>query len=140
MTLIIDSFYGSLGMLIPLSAVLLPVLIVLIVNIYNARNKKNKYQTIIEVAKNMKDSHQLNELLDGLNEKKSPTDLRRTGVVTIFTGVGLALFGRYGINISVIFGVGLLVMFSGIGQMIAGYIYPNQTEEINQAVEDFEKK
>ena len=35
---------------------------------------------------------------------------------------------------------GLLVMFIGVGQMIAGYVYPNQADEINNAVENFEKK
>ena len=37
-------------------------------------------------------------------------------------------------------GVGALIALIGIGQMIAGYIYPNQSEEINKAVENFEKK
>ncbi len=36
--------------------------------------------------------------------------------------------------------LGLLVMFIGVGQMIAGYVYPNQADEINNAVENFEKK
>ena len=35
---------------------------------------------------------------------------------------------------------GLLVMFIGIGQMFAGYIYPNQPDEINRTVEGYEKK
>ena len=35
---------------------------------------------------------------------------------------------------------GLLVMFIGIGQMFAGYVYPNQPDEINKAVEGFEKE
>ena len=37
-------------------------------------------------------------------------------------------------------GVGALVALIGIGQMVAGYIYPNQSEEINKVVEEFEKK
>ena len=37
-------------------------------------------------------------------------------------------------------GVGLLVGFIGIGTMAAGYIYPNTSEEITKAVEDFEEK
>ena len=65
---------------------------------------------------------------------------RKTGLVTIFTGVGLAAFGYYGVKGDMVFGVGLLVMFIGVGQMIAGYVYPNQPDEINNAVEDFEKK
>ena len=37
-------------------------------------------------------------------------------------------------------GVGLLVGFIGIGTMLAGYIYPNTSEEITKAVEDFEER
>ena len=58
----------------------------------------------------------------------------------MFTGVGLAFFGNYGLRNDVVMGVGLLVMFIGVGQMIAGYVYPNQPDEINNAVENFEKK
>ena len=72
--------------------------------------------------------------------KKSNTDYRKTGLVTIFTGVGLAAFDYYGLKTDIVFGVGLLVMFIGVGQMIAGYVYPNQADEINNAVESFEKK
>lgn len=126
--------------LIPLVAILFPVLIVWIVNIYKARDTKNKYNAIIEVSKNIKDGEEVKEILENLIEKKSSMDLRRSGVVTIFAGVGLFLFGYFGIGQSIIYGVGLLVLFVGVGQMIAGYIYPNQTQEINRAVENFEKK
>ena len=46
----------------------------------------------------------------------------------------------FGLGTNVVFGVGLLVMFIGIGQMFAGYVYPNQPDEINKAVEGFEKE
>ncbi len=75
-----------------------------------------------------------------MKEKKSSTDLRRTGLVTIFTGIGLSLLGYYGLGLNVVFGAGLLVAFSGIGQMIAGYVYPNQPDEITDTVESYEKK
>ena len=55
-------------------------------------------------------------------------------------GVIIATFGYYGLKNDVVMGVGLLVMFIGVGQMIAGYVYPNQPDEINNAVENFEKK
>jgi len=134
-------FMNSLGVLIPIFAILMPVFIVLIVHVLESKNQKNKYDAIIEVSKNIKDSEQIQELLESLSErKKSSLDLRRTGVVTIFVGIGLSLLGYYGLGIDVVFGAGLLVAFIGIGQMIAGYIYPNQTEEINRAVESYEKK
>ena len=81
-----------------------------------------------------------NNLLKSYQENKSNKDLRRTGLVTVFTGIGLAAFGEYGLSLDVLFGVGLLVMFIGIGQMIAGYVYPNQPDEITDVVESYEKK
>ena len=126
--------------LIPIVSLLLPVLIVGIIFAYQNSSDKNKYNAIIEVSKNIKDAEQIQELLESLSEKKSSLDLRRTGVVTIFVGIGLSLLGYYGLGIDAVFGAGLLVAFIGIGQMIAGYIYPNQPDEINRAVEGYEKK
>jgi hypothetical protein len=60
-------------------------------------------------------------------------------VITIFVGIGIFLFGYFAMGTFFV-GVGLLVCAIGIGTMIAGYLYPNQTEEINKAVENFEKK
>jgi hypothetical protein len=39
----------------------------------------------------------------------------------------------FGLGTNVVFGLGLLVMFIGIGQMFAGYVYPNQPYKINKA-------
>ena len=128
------------NILIPIFAILMPVFIVLIAVFYWSRNEKNKYDAIIEVSKNIKDGEEIQELLESLKEKKSSTDLRRTGLITIFTGIGLSLLGYYGLGIDVVFGAGLLVAFIGIGQMIAGYIYPNQPDEITNTVESYEKK
>jgi hypothetical protein len=131
----------NLSLLIPIFGILLPVLIIFIVFFYESKNKKNKYNALIEVSKNMKDSDEVKDLLNSFRQgKKSNTDYRKTGLVTIFTGVGLAAFDYYGLKTDIVFGIGLLVMFIGVGQMIAGYVYPNQADEINNAVESFEKK
>ena len=131
----------NLSLLIPIFGILLPVLIIFVVFFYESKNKKNKYNALIEVSKNMKDSDEVKDLLNSFRQgKKSNTDYRKTGLVTIFTGVGLAAFDYYGLKTDIVFGVGLLVMFIGVGQMIAGYVYPNQADEINNAVERFEKK
>jgi hypothetical protein len=36
-------------------------------------------------------------------------------------------------------GIGLLVGAIGVGTLIAGYLYPNTSEELTHAVEEFEK-
>ena len=128
---------SSLGILIPIIAVSLPAIIVLIVFVYESRNKKNKYNTIIEVSKNLSDPEEIRDLIESLKDdkKKSPTDLRRSGVITIFIGAGLFMLGWFAIG-EILKGVGALVGLIGVGQMVAGYVYPNQSEEINKVVEE----
>jgi len=101
---------------------------------------KDKNRTILEISKNLGDPSKVENLISMLDErKKEPIDYRRTGVVTLFTGVGLFLFGVFFLG-SVLKGVGALVAAIGSGQIIAGYLYPNTSEELTHAVEDFEKK
>ena len=136
-----EHFFDSLGILIPIIAVSLPAIIVLIVFVFESRNKKNKYDTIIEVSKNITGPEEIRELIESWkdNQKKSPTELRRGGVITMFIGAGLFMLGWIAIG-EILKGVGALVGLIGVGQMVAGYIYPNQSEEINKAVEEYEKK
>ena len=130
----------EMALLIPILGILLPVFIVLIVFVYESKQKKYKYDALIEVSKNVKDSEEISNLLKSFKENKSNKDLRRTGLVTLFTGIGLAALGKFGLSLDILFGVGLLVMFIGLGQMIAGYVYPNQPDEITDVVESYEKK
>jgi hypothetical protein len=133
----------DVSLLIPIVIFLIPVLIVGIIFAYQNSSDKNKYNAIIEVSKNIKDAEQIQELVESLSErkrKKSPTDFRKTGLITIFVGIGLTALDYFGLGTDIVLGVGLLVMFIGIGQMFAGYVYPNQPDEINKAVESFEKK
>ena len=127
--------------LIPIFGVLMPVLLIWVIFYFNTESDKNKYNTIIEVSKNIKDSEEIKDILESLAErKKTSTDLRKTGLVTIFVGIGLVALDYFGLGTNVVFGVGLLVMFIGVGQMFAGYVYPNQPYEINKAVEGFEEE
>lgn len=135
-----DQLTGVLELMIPLSAVLMPVFIIWIINIYRARDRKNRYEALVEMSKSGNSNVDATELMESLVDKKKSIDTRKSGVVTIFAGIGLFLFGSFGINAKPVYGAGLLVAFIGVGQVIAGYIYPNQTEEINKAVENFEKK
>jgi hypothetical protein len=126
---IIPIFGISTGIIVPVS-----------VFIWLYFESKDKNKTILEISKNIDDPSKMEELIGLLDErKKDPIDYRRTGVVTLFTGVGLFLFGVFFLG-SILKGVGALVAAIGAGQIIAGYLYPNTSDEINKAVEDFEKK
>ena len=88
-------FMDSIGILIPILGILLPVLIILIVFVNESKQKKYKYDALIEVSKNVKDSEEISNLLKSFQENKSNKDLRRTGLVTLFTGIGLAALGEF---------------------------------------------
>ena len=89
---------------------------------------------------NLDDPSKLEDLLGILDErKKEPIDYRRGGVITIFVGIGICLFGYVAMG-SFFVGAGYLVGAIGIGTMVAGYLYPNTSEELTNAVEDYQKK
>tara|TARA_B100000963_G_C22571096_1_gene646131 strand:- start:510 stop:899 length:390 start_codon:yes stop_codon:yes gene_type:complete len=126
--------------LVPVLGILVAVIIPVSVFIWLYLENKDKNKTILEISKNISDPSKIADMIDMLDErKKQPIDFRRTGVVTLFTGVGLFLFGVFFLG-SVLKGVGALVASIGLGQIIAGYLYPNTSEELTSAVEDFEKK
>jgi hypothetical protein len=119
-------------------AILMPVLLIWIIFYFATKMDKAKYESMVEIAKNLEDPSDVQDLLESFKEKKKPIDYRRTGVITIFVGLGLFLFGL--VSISILKGVGLLVICVGVGSLVAGYIYPNNSHEIAEAVEKFEKK
>ena len=127
------------GMLVPVLGVLAGIIIPLSVFIWLYYEGKGKRETIWEIAKNMDDPSKLEDLLGIFEErKKEPIDYRRSGVVTLFVGIGLFLLG-FVITVAPIEGVGLLVGAIGIGQIVAGYLYPNTSEEQTNAVEKYEE-
>ncbi|MDA8709272.1 DUF6249 domain-containing protein [Porticoccaceae bacterium] len=127
-------------LLIPILGILTGIIVPVSVFIWLYFESKDKNKTILEISKNIDDPSKLEDLIGMFDErKKEPIDYRRTGVVTLFTGVGLFLFGVFFLG-SVLKGVGALVAAIGLGQIIAGYLYPNTSEELTNAVEEFEKK
>jgi|TARA_B100001093_G_scaffold483822_1_gene516679 hypothetical protein len=127
-------------LLIPILGILTGIILPVSVFIWLYFESKDKNKTILEISKNIDDPSKLEDLIGMFDErKKEPIDYRRTGVVTLFTGVGLFLFGVFFLG-SVLKGVGALVAAIGLGQIIAGYLYPNTSEELTNAVEEFEKK
>ena len=130
---------GNLALGIPYVAILMPVLIVGIVFFFESKTKKVKYTAMIEISKNIQDPSEIKDLVEDLQERKKPIDYRRGGVISLFVGLGLFLFGTVS-SIGILKGAGLLVATIGVGSIVAGYVYPNESAEITKAVEDFEKK
>jgi len=131
-----------MGEIVPILGVLTGIIIPLGVFVWLYLTDKNKNETILEMAKQIDDPEEIKELIRTLNsgdKPKKPIDFRRSGVVTLFVGIGLILFGVFFLG-DILIGVGALVTAIGAGQIIAGYLYPRESEEISEAVEDFEKR
>ena len=125
--------------LIPILGILTGIIIPVSVFIWLYHEGKGKRETVLEIAKIMDDPSKVEELLGILDErKKEPIDYRRSGVITLFVGIGLYLLGFIALG-AVLEGVGLLVSTIGVGTMIAGYLYPNTSAELTNAVEKFEE-
>ena len=101
---------------------------------------KERRATILEISKTIDDPDRLDELMSMLDEQKSePTDYRRSGVITLFVGIGIYALGALAMG-KFFEGIGILVGLIGLGIVIAGYLYPPTGDELNQAVEEFEKR
>ena len=125
--------------IVPVLGILAGIIIPLSVFTWLYFEGKGKRETIREIAKTIDDPSKLQDLLEIFEErKKNPIDYRRSGVVTLSVGIGLLLFGSV-ISLAPIEGVGLLVGAIGIGQLVAGYLYPNTSEELTSAVEKYEE-
>ncbi|MDG1460118.1 MAG: DUF6249 domain-containing protein [Luminiphilus sp.] len=124
--------------LIPLIGVLTGIVVPVSVFIWLYYDAKGKRDAVVEIAKHMDDPAKTAKLLTLFDErKKEPIDYRRGGVITLFVGIGLYLLGATALG-ALFKGVGLLVGVIGLGTLIAGYLYPNTSQEITNAVERFE--
>ena len=125
--------------LIPILGILTGIIIPVSVFIWLYYEGKGERETVLEIAKHMDDPSKVEELLGIFDErKKEPIDYRRGGVITIFVGIGLYLLGFAALG-ALLEGVGFLVGTIGVGTMIAGYLYPNTSAELTNAVEKFEE-
>lgn len=119
-------------------AILMPVLLLWVIFYYVTKGDKAKYDAMIEISKNLENESDIKDLLESFKEEKKPIDYKRNGAIVIFVGLGLFLFGIIS-SISILKGIGSLVGTIGIGTLIAGYLYPNDSVGLTNAVEKFEE-
>ena len=127
------------GFEIPLMGMVTGIIIPVAVFVWLYFEEEGKRDTMLEIAKHIDDPRQLEQLVSIFKEKKEPIDYRRGGVIAIFVGLGIFMLGY--LSLGALFeGVGALVVLIGAGTMIAGYLYPKTSEEITNAVEEFERE
>ena len=119
-------------------AILMPVLLLWVIFYYSTKGDKAKYDAMVEISKNLENESDIKDLLGSFKEEKKPIDYKRNGAIIIFVGLGLFLFGIVS-SINILKGIGSLVGTIGIGTLIAGYLFPNDSVGLTSAVEKFEE-
>ena len=133
-----DELTGLIAVATGYVAILMPVLLLWVIFYYVTKGDKAKYDAMVEISKNLENESDIKDLLESFKEEKKPIDYKRNGAIIIFVGLGLFLFGIVS-SINILKGVGLLVGTIGIGTLIAGYLYPNDSVGLTSAVEKFEE-
>lgn len=126
--------------LIPALGILAGIIIPISAFAWLYHENKGKREIALEIAKHIDDPAKVEEFLRLFEDRKAqPIDYRRGGLITAFVGVGLFLFGSFFLG-PIVKASGALVGTIGIGVLIAGYVYPNTSEELTEAVDDFERR
>ena len=126
--------------IIPLAGMLIGIIIPLAIFLWLYHENKNKYAAVVEISKNLDNPSKAEELIKIFEDrKKEPIDYRRSGVITLFVGIGIYFLGVIAMG-RFFEAAGVLVALIGVGQIIAGYLYPNTGKELTDAVDEYEKK
>ena len=126
--------------IIPIAGMLTGIIIPLAAFLWLYHENKNKYAAVVEISKNLDNPSKAEELIKIFEDrKKEPIDYRRSGVITLFVGIGIYFLGVIAMG-RFFEAAGVLVALIGAGQIIAGYLYPNTGKELTDAVEEYEKK
>jgi len=130
----------NIGEFIPFAGMLIGIIIPLAIFLWLYHENKNKYAAVVEISKNLDNPSKAEELIKIFEDrKKEPIDYRRSGVITLFVGIGIYFLGVIAMG-RFFEAAGVLVALIGVGQIIAGYLYPNTGKELTDAVEEYEKK
>ena len=116
------------ALLIPLSGIAMPLGIVWIVYYYDGRAKEQFHATLQKLIESGQElSPEVLESVPGYKSgKRKDKDDIRSGLITSGVGIGIALFGHFGVGVQELFGIGLLVLSIGVGILAYGIYSKNK--------------
>ena len=115
------------ALLIPLFGIAMPVGIVWIVYYYDNRAKEQFHTTLQKLIESGQElSPELMESVPGYKGRRKDKNDIRSGLVTSGVGIGIALFGHFGVGEQPLFGIGLLVLSICVGILAYGIYSKNK--------------
>jgi hypothetical protein len=110
----------------------MPVFIVFIYFHFANKSKEQFHTTLHELIESGQElSPELLQSIPGYKKENGKRNDIRTGTITSGVGIGIALFGLFGVAETPLVGVGLLVLSIGLGILAYG-IY-NKDKKVNDA-------
>ena len=107
----------------------MPAFIVLIIAYFENKKKEKFHKTVQALIKSGQEvTPELLQSIPGFSAEGRRNDIR-TGFIMSGVGLGIILFGRFGVNEAPLFGIGLLVLSIGIGFLMYGYYAKVQLEK-----------
>ena len=108
----------------------MPVFIILIVFYFDKRNKEQFHSTLQKLIESGQElSPELLQSIPGYKKENGERNDIHTGTITTGAGIGIALFGQFGVSETPLVGIGLLVFSIGLGILAYG-IY-NKDNKVN---------
>ena len=125
---------GIIVALIPIVAIVgvfgMPVFIILIIFYFDKRNKEQFHSTLQKFIESGQEvTPELLQSIPGYKKENGERNDIRTGTITAAVGIGIALFGQFGVAETPLVGIGLLVFSIGLGILAYG-IY-NKDKKVN---------
>ena len=108
----------------------MPVFIVLIIHYFENRTNEQFHSTLQKLIESGQElSPELLQSIPGYKKENGERNDIRTGTITAAVGIGIALFGQFGVSETPLVGIGLLVFSIGLGILAYG-IY-NKDKKVN---------
>ena len=109
----------------------MPVFIILIIFYFDKRNKEQFHSTLQKLIESGQElSPELLQSIPGYKkEKNGKRNDIRSGTITAGVGIGIVLFGQFGVAETALVGIGLLV--SSIGLAFLAYGIYNKDKKVN---------
>ena len=108
----------------------MPVFIVWIIHYFDKKNKEQFHSTLQKLIESGQElSPELLQSIPGYKKENGKRNDIRTGTITTGVGIGIALFGQFGVAVIQLVGIGLLAFSIGLGILAYG-IY-NKDKKVN---------
>ena len=126
---------ANIEVLIPLFGIVavfgMPVFIILIIFYFDKRNKEQFHSTLQKLIESGQElSPELVQSIPGYKKENGERNDIRTGTITTGVGIGIAIFGQFGVAETALVGIGLLV--SSIGLAFLAYGIYNKDKKVNE--------